>query len=91
VLVKQLANEMLIGSHNAGIDKLGEKFEEEVPDAFPDALDRLRTAMGELKELCEQHETALQQRAEEVRARVDKASQALERMAPALAGAQQLG
>jgi hypothetical protein len=41
--------------------------------------------------LCSQHESALQQRADEVRARVDKAAQALERMAPALAGAQQIG
>ena len=91
VLVRKLANEMLIGKHNEAIEVLGQRFEEEVPDALPERLQPLAAAVTELKELCAQHQAALQEKAEEVRGRVDKAAAALERIAPALESAQQIG
>jgi chromosome segregation ATPase len=91
VLVRTLANEMLVGKHNEAIDVLGRQIEEEVPDALPDRLQPLTAAVAELKELCAQHQSALQEKAGEVRARVDQASAALERIAPSLAAAQQIG
>lgn len=91
VLVRTLANEMLIGKHNEAIDALGQRFEEEVPGGLPDRLQPLAAALAELKDLCAQHQTALQQRAEDVRGRVDNAAEALQRIAPALESAQQVG
>ena len=91
VLVRTLANEMLIGKHNEAIDVLGQRFEEEVPDALPERLQPLAAAVAELKGLCAEHQSALQQKAEEVRGRVDKAAAALERITPALESAQQIG
>ena len=91
VLVRHLANDMLIGKHNEAIDVLGQRFEEEVPDALPDRLQPLAAAVTELKELCAQHQSALQQKADEVRARVDKAAGVLEGIMPALESAQQIG
>lgn len=91
VLVRTLANEMLIGSHNDAIEEVGQRIEEQIPDGLPDRLQPLAAAVAELKELCGQHKGALQQKAAEVRARVDKAAQSLERIAPALDSAQQVG
>jgi DNA repair exonuclease SbcCD ATPase subunit len=91
VLVGALANEMLIGKHNEAIDALGRHFEEEVPDGFPDRLQPLGAAVAELKQLCAEHQAALHQRAEDVRGRVEKAAEALQRIAPALESAQQVG
>jgi len=91
VLVRTLTNEMLIGKHNDAIEVLGRTFEEEVPEGIEERLDPLVAAVASLKELCARHQEALQQRAEEVRGRVDKASESLSRMSPGVEAAQQIG
>jgi len=82
---------MLIGKHNEAITVLGDKFETEAPEHVDQSLAPLLAAIGELKQLCAQHESALEGKAAEVQARVGEAAQRIERIAPALEAATQLG
>lgn len=91
VLVQRLANEMLIAKHNAALDVLEQRFEQEPKDQAASAMEPLLDALQELERLCGEHEKALGEESAKIRDKVSEAVQIVEAVRPVLQSAERLG
>ena len=90
VLVKRLANEMLIASHNRAVDELGLHYETEIPEAGTEVLERVEQALSDLERLCAEHASALRGKWTEISAKATEARETFAALLPTLLDAQQI-
>jgi chromosome segregation ATPase len=90
-LVDDLANQSLLEAHNRAVAAVGAKLEEEVPQKVMDALGPLRDAMSALGEMCDESGEGLEERSQQVLAKVQEAIGLMEQLVPRFESANRLG
>jgi hypothetical protein len=90
-LVDELANQSLLDAHNRAVAAVAARLEEEAPQKMADAVAPLREAMTALGELCAESEEGLEERSQQVLAKVQEALGLMEQLAPRFRSAERLG